>query len=915
MKFVIALAFVLSCTFFNLRPALALPADLFISEYIEGSSNNKALEIYNGTGAAVNLTASDYTIEMYFNGGTTSTLTHHLTGTIANNDVFVLTNSAATLPGITSVSDQTTASTGWYNGNDVVVLRKNNGGTIVDVIGQIGNNPGTEWGTGLTSTADNTLRRRASVCAGDPNGSDAFEPSLQWDGFAVDNTVDLGTHTANCGGGGDAAPTVSTVSPANGGRIGTSGNLTVTFSEPVTASSVAFSLICTASGNVALSATGGPTTFTLDPVVNLAPADVCSLIVDATLVTDQDGAPTPMSSDFMSSFSVIPCGAAATTISAVQGSGLSSPLVGSVVEIEGVVVGSFPGSAGLGGFFLQQQVGDGNPATSEGIFVSDPTTSVAVQLGDVVRVRGKVDEFFNLTEINTLEFAVVCSNGATLPVPATVSMPFASLDAPERFEGMRVSFPANALFVTENYNQGRYGEVTLAAGGRQFAPTAVATPGPAATAVDTSNKLARIQLDDGSDVQNPSPNVPYLGANGTLRPGDRVSNELTGVLSYSFSTYEVHPTAPVTFAQTARPSAMPSVAGRLKVASYNILNYFTHLQPTSSSIGCGPTGALECRGANTASEYARQRAKTKASLVGLSADIYGLAELQNNTPTDPDVLIELVAMLNEAFGSGAYNYVDTGAIGTDAIKVGFIYKTSSVEVAPGTTPRILQTSAFIPSKSRPALAVTFREKATGAKFTTIMNHLKSKGSSCSDIGDAVDPNGQGECNQTRVAAVNELKRWIATELPALTGDPDYLLMGDMNAYTKEDPIVAFEAGGFVDLGKANFGSQSYDYVFDGGAGALTHVLANASMNGQISGVVEWHSNSDEPRAFDFEDFNQPSAYQPNLWRAADHDAILVGLNPGAATASPMPATPGWSVALAFLSLLGVLNRRPRSRMA
>lgn len=211
MKIIIALALVLVSTFVGRRSAAALPADLFISEYVEGSSNNKAIEIYNGTGATVNLGALDYTIEMYFNGGTSPTLTHHLTGTIANNDVFVLTNSAATLPGILSASDQTTASTGWYNGNDVVVLRKNNGGTILDVIGQIGNNPGTEWGTGSTSTADNTLRRKASVCAGDANGNDAFDPSIEWDGFAVDTVSGLGTHTASCGGGGDAAPTVSAV--------------------------------------------------------------------------------------------------------------------------------------------------------------------------------------------------------------------------------------------------------------------------------------------------------------------------------------------------------------------------------------------------------------------------------------------------------------------------------------------------------------------------------------------------------------------------------------------------------------------------------------------------------------------------------------------------------------------------------
>jgi predicted extracellular nuclease len=179
-----AVAVVLLCV--AAAPARAAdPTELFFSEYIEGTSNNKALEIYNGTGAAVNLAAGGYNVQMHFNGNPVATLTINLTGTVAAGGVYVLAHSSAAAE-ILAVANQTNGA-GWFNGDDAVVLRR--GTTVVDVIGQIGFDPGSEWGSGLTSTADNTLRRKNTVTAGDTNGADAFDPSLEWDGFAT-NTFD-----------------------------------------------------------------------------------------------------------------------------------------------------------------------------------------------------------------------------------------------------------------------------------------------------------------------------------------------------------------------------------------------------------------------------------------------------------------------------------------------------------------------------------------------------------------------------------------------------------------------------------------------------------------------------------------------------------------------------------------------------
>jgi Ca2+-binding RTX toxin-like protein len=178
-------------------PATAAPTELLISEYLEGSGSNKALEIFNGTGAPVVLDGT-YDVRLFANGSATATATLPLTGTIAPGDVFVLVRSAAD-PALLALADQMTTNFLW-NGNDAVALAKS--GVLLDVIGQIGVDPGTEWGTGDTSTADNTLRRKPSVEAGDADGANAFDPAVQWTGHPIDAFDGIGSHSITGGGGG-----------------------------------------------------------------------------------------------------------------------------------------------------------------------------------------------------------------------------------------------------------------------------------------------------------------------------------------------------------------------------------------------------------------------------------------------------------------------------------------------------------------------------------------------------------------------------------------------------------------------------------------------------------------------------------------------------------------------------------------
>ena len=138
----------------------AATSELFFSEYIEGSSFNKAVEIYNGTGATVDL--SSYSLELYSNGSATVSKSLSLSGTLANGDVFVIAHEDADAAILAVADYQDTANNVInFNGDDAVVLK--NGGVVVDAIGQIGFDPGSQWGSGLVSTQDNTIRRKATV--------------------------------------------------------------------------------------------------------------------------------------------------------------------------------------------------------------------------------------------------------------------------------------------------------------------------------------------------------------------------------------------------------------------------------------------------------------------------------------------------------------------------------------------------------------------------------------------------------------------------------------------------------------------------------------------------------------------------------------------------------------------------------
>ena len=772
------------------------------------------------------------------------------------------------------------------------------GTTVVDAVGM---DAGSAFGEGtplapMSGTADQSYERRPGGVAG--HATDTGDNATD---FALITPSNPQNSSSTCIGQvpADEAPEVDSTTPADGAvGVENDASISITFSEAVDVAEGWYEIDCSVSGTHTATESGGPTTFALDPDEPFVSGDTCTVTIVAANVTDQDAddPPDAMDADHVFSFSVgTVCGNWTHFIHQVQGDGAASPVEGLTVTVEGVVVGDYQGDdPGLEGFFIQEEDGhaDGDPDTSEGIFVFDDSGSVPVAPGDLVNVTGEVDEFFGLTEITDVTNVSVCESEDEDPpavvTPTVVTLPVADVDDLERYEGMLVKFE-QILTVTENFNLGRFGEVVLSASGRQFQGTHVAEPGAPAAEVADLNSRSRITLDDGDGSQNDDPTVHPpggLSASNTLRTGATTTG-LTGVMDFDFGLYKIQPIDEVDFDGAAnRPANPPNVGGSIQVAAFNVLNYF-------NGDGEGDFSDPDNRGAENQFEFDRQRDKIIEAISRMGAEVVGLMEIENDdAPTEYAAIEDLVDGLNEELGAGTYDFIETGRIGTDAIAVAIIYQPDAV--TPLGDFAILDSSEdprFDDERNRPMLAQTFTETATGESFTVAVNHLKSKGSGCGAGDDEEDTSG-GNCNGTRTAAAEAIVDWLAGD-PTDTGETDVLVIGDLNSYAKENPIDVLRAGGYVDLLAQFHGPNEHTYVFFGASGYLDYAMSSASLTAKVTGASAWHINTDEPSALDyntnFKSANHVSTlYDDGPYRSSDHDPVIVGLNLQPAGEEPTP---------------------------
>ncbi|HQP60601.1 MAG TPA: ExeM/NucH family extracellular endonuclease [Anaerolineaceae bacterium] len=724
----------------------------------------------------------------------------------------------------------------------------------------------------------------------------------------------------------DPAPTVTAVTPLNNATlVPLDSNLTVTFSEPVDVATGWYDITCALSGAHSAEVTGGPTDFTLNPNYDFVPGELCTVTLENTRVTDQDllDPYDAMLADYTWSFTTNPCGAAHTLISAIQGSGASSPLVGQLVTVEGLVVADMQGATtGMNGFYIQSLASevDDDPLTSEGLMVYSNT--MAVSLGDVVRVQGTVTEYENLTELGTpsLSLVAVCSTGNLIPDPVALDLPDVATPGftLEPYENMLVTF-GETLTVQQNYFQGRYGQVTLGAGGRIAQMHNLTKDGGS-----LYEYTRMVILDDANSRQNPAP-IPYYLEDDYMRTGDTITG-VTGILdegrtnsssgsAFPYRYYRLQPTIiPDTFVrENPRPATPPDVGGRIKVVGANVLNYFTTLDMAPyRSTPPYDGGSNTPRGADTEIEFTRQEDKLVAMLAGLDADVLGLMEIESWDGAyagegAPQALVDALNLYLDPTGTTqAYAVIADPLLGhfdpltdpeSDFIQVALIYKVATM------APVGLALSVDDPIFDRSPFAQEFEEIATGEQFVVVANHFKSKGS-CPDPADPdYDGNfdagdGQGCWNLKRMQQAEALLGFAETDLAPL--DPDILFVGDYNAYGAEDPIAVLTDGGLVNQVAAFVPeADRYSYVFDGTAGYLDHALSTASATSQITGVGFWHINADETSVIDYNtEFKTVDLYEPHQYRASDHDPVILGLNLNTAPeADPLTASTDEDVAL------------------
>ncbi|PPF67531.1 nuclease [Clavibacter michiganensis] len=570
-----------------------------------------------------------------------------------------------------------------------------------------------------------------------------------------------------------------------------------------------------------------------------------------------------------------PAQADTVSIADVQGTGGTTPYAGRVVTVEGVVTGDYRGASGYAGVAIQTAGSggamDATPGASDGLFVYLGAADPAVAIGDLVRVTGTASERQGQTQVSATATDLVQA-GVGVPAPTPLPDTLRGADR-ESLESMLVT-PTGEYRVGSAHQLESFGTLWLSAGADlPVKATDVVRPGAEADRIAADNRARRLLLDDGFNIQLTNAaypagaTQPYYTAEQVVRNGDAPVFPATPyVLAFGFDDWRLQPTTPLTSLDAAgrvptftsaapRPATAPEVGGDVRIAGFNVLNYFTTLGE---------------RGAQTAEAFRAQRAKIVTAITGLDAQVVTLMEIENSTrfgePADT-ATADLVRGLNDAAGSAVWDYVRTPAAlqgtPTDEIQNAIIYRTDAVTPVGAAATQIDET---VWGNAREPIAQSFR--GGDRTFTVVANHFKSKSGSGTQPAD-----GQGFFNADRVAQARAVARF-ATELRASSGSDLLYLLGDFNAYSEEDPIQVLRDAGFVDLVAARAPGER-TYSFDGEVGSLDHVLATGTGARQVTGVGVWDVNAPEwaARQYDGAATDGTSAF-----RSSDHDPVVVGLD-------------------------------------
>ncbi|HHX8345182.1 TPA: ExeM/NucH family extracellular endonuclease [Vibrio alginolyticus] len=650
-----------------------------------------------------------------------------------------------------------------------------------------------------------------------------------------------------------------------------------------------------------------------------------------------------------------------TTIQDIQGEGDTSPFIDGYPYITdedhfvtGVVTAVTTGLTK--GFYLQALESDNNDKTSEGLFIHTDAADTELKAGDVVCVKGKVQEYYSNTQLASDANSYVKTGTSETPrVTDLVIKEGETLrDALERHEGMQVELTsASDLFVTRNFSydyDSRRNNMMLSHEAPLLKPTQLhAAESDAAVELAKDNAANRVYLE--SDGKAPNGQVPYYpdfakdadqdgSSEQHIRLGSRVEG-LQGVVAYSYNEYrliatnEVNNTNFVTSGEgfdVARKDAPAIADSDLRIASFNVLNYFNSVADSGHE---NPTG--QNRGATNLDEFLIQQAKIVAAMNKMDADVIGLMEVENNGFGDGSAIQNLVDALNAEIDDAEdhYTYVEIEEqdkyqdeyFGSDAIMVAILYRANAVtpkdaakviitpeqHIAENTITRKegTESNPAYDKYQRHSLLQTFTVKETGEDLSIVVNHFKSKGSECIEewiagVEDSEPADLQGNCNNFRVSAAHA----VGEALKEVKGD--VLLMGDLNAYGMEDPLLTLtdyskekygrdiytaayttigdgelqvektkiEKGyGLHNLNTLLHGTDTFSYTYSGELGNLDHALASSNLAQKVVAIEDWHINSLESNLFEYSSkYTGDMPKYKDAFSASDHDPVIIAID-------------------------------------
>ena len=619
-----------------------------------------------------------------------------------------------------------------------------------------------------------------------------------------------------------------------------------------------------------------------------------------------------------------------TPISDIQGRGETSPLAGKTVTTEGFVTATYP-TGGKNGIYIQTEGTGGttsHAAPSVGLFVYNTTSGTlasSVKIGDFVQVKGAVSEYSGTTQITVTDgnWTKVDAGERVQPLAVTMDRLPTEESNKEAMEGMLVDF-SGPLTVTDNYQNGVvYGQIGAAFGDEPLRqPSDVYNPSrdgwDKLEAIDADNAARSILIDDGltknwkndATVINSIP-LPYISNTHPVRTGAAVELVQPAILEFTTidKNWRLQPVGPATSEagnvgdnyftfENDRPAAPAEVGGDVTLSGFNVLNYFT---TTAEEVGCTdtyndrqgkPVTAKNCgsvRGAADGANLARQQVKIVAAINTLDSDVVSLEEIENsakNGKDRDDALATLTDALNAADSSKSWEYVGSPSTGLpileeqDVIRTAFIYQKDSVKPV-GESAILNDQDAF--SNAREPLAQEFvaidaHGEQYGEPFVAIVNHFKSKGSGSTEP----DP-WQGAANTERVLQADSLGTWAQEQYP----DTAVFIIGDLNAYSAEDPILKLNEHGYtrvMDYMAEQSGDQSYldltTYQYSSLHGSLDQALGNEQALEMVTDAEVYAINAPEAIALEYSRYNNylTDYHDETQYRSSDHDPVKIGID-------------------------------------